>query len=79
MYLQRKRNPKLFWVSAVAPMVTVIIGCTFAYFAHAEKHGIQIVSDLTLSNLTINYFRYVGSFNAKFVMGYNKIYVIYMN
>ncbi|KAG2718525.1 hypothetical protein I3760_03G224700 [Carya illinoinensis] len=42
----RKKNPKLFWVSAIAPMVTVVIGCLFAYFAHAEDHGIQIVGHL---------------------------------
>lgn len=44
-YVKGKR-PKLFWVSAIAPMVCVIIGCVFAYFAHAEKHGIQIVGEL---------------------------------
>ncbi|CAK9152747.1 unnamed protein product [Ilex paraguariensis] len=44
-YVKRKK-PSLFWVSAIAPMVTVLIGCLFAYFAHAEKHGIQIVGDL---------------------------------
>ncbi|OWM66015.1 hypothetical protein CDL15_Pgr015441 [Punica granatum] len=42
----RKRNPRLFWVSAIAPMVTVIVGGVFAYFAHVEKHGIQIVGHL---------------------------------
>ncbi|XP_047308108.1 probable sulfate transporter 3.5 [Impatiens glandulifera] len=44
-YVKLKR-PKLFWVSAVAPMVVVVIGCLFAYFAHAEKHGIQTVGHL---------------------------------
>uniref|UniRef100_A0A5B7A5A2 Putative sulfate transporter 3.5 n=1 Tax=Davidia involucrata TaxID=16924 RepID=A0A5B7A5A2_DAVIN len=44
-YLKQKK-PRLFWVSAIAPMVIVIIGCLFAYFAHVEKHGIQIVGDL---------------------------------
>ncbi|EOY30843.1 Sulfate transporter 3,5 isoform 1 [Theobroma cacao] len=42
----RQRKPKLFWVSAMAPMVVVVVGCLFAFFAHAEKHGIQIVGDL---------------------------------
>ncbi|KAM4125243.1 hypothetical protein ACJW30_01G296600 [Castanea mollissima] len=41
-----KKKPKLFWVSAMAPLVTVVIGCLFAYFAHAEDHGIQIVGHL---------------------------------
>ncbi|WCJ29761.1 sulfate transporter 3 1 [Euphorbia peplus] len=43
---EKKRKPKLFWVSAIAPMVLIVIGCLFAYFAHAEKHGIQIVGHL---------------------------------
>ncbi|KAK3041643.1 hypothetical protein RJ639_001453 [Escallonia herrerae] len=42
----KQKRPKLFWVSAVAPMVTVVVGGLFAYFAHAEKHGIQIVGEL---------------------------------
>lgn len=42
----RKIKPKLFWVSAIAPMVTVLLGCLFAYFFHAEDHGIQIVGHL---------------------------------
>ncbi|XP_059638110.1 probable sulfate transporter 3.5 [Cornus florida] len=42
----KQMKPKLFWVTAIAPMVTVIIGCVYAYFAKAERHGIQIVGDL---------------------------------
>ncbi|CAN1240996.1 Probable sulfate transporter 3.5 [Linum perenne] len=45
-FMQRKRKPKLFWVSAIAPMSVVIIGCIFAYVLDTEKHGIQIVGDL---------------------------------
>ncbi|XP_041006687.1 probable sulfate transporter 3.5 [Juglans microcarpa x Juglans regia] len=42
----RKKKPKLFWVSAIAPMVTVVVGCLFTYFTHADDHGIQIVGHL---------------------------------
>nr|GMC58778.1 probable sulfate transporter 3.5 [Ipomoea batatas]GMC63445.1 probable sulfate transporter 3.5 [Ipomoea batatas] len=42
----KKKRPNLFWVSAIAPMVTVIVGGLFAYFAHADKHGIPIVGHL---------------------------------
>ncbi|KAL3747525.1 hypothetical protein ACJRO7_016333 [Eucalyptus globulus] len=48
----KKRNSKLFWVSAIAPMVTVVIGGLFAYLAHAEKHGIQIVITLKAGLIT---------------------------
>ncbi|KAL9242377.1 hypothetical protein vseg_016384 [Gypsophila vaccaria] len=44
-YLKTKK-PKLFWISAMAPLVTVIIGGLFAYFAHAEKYGIELVGPL---------------------------------
>ncbi|KAL7168194.1 hypothetical protein ACSBR2_038602 [Camellia fascicularis] len=43
----KQKRPRLFWVSAIGPMVVVVIGCLFAYFAHAEKHGIEIVGHLT--------------------------------
>lgn len=42
----RKKRPNLFWVSAIAPMMVVLVGCLFAYFADADKHGIQIVGHL---------------------------------
>ncbi|XP_022731117.1 probable sulfate transporter 3.5 [Durio zibethinus] len=42
----RQKKPKLFWVSAMAPMVVVVVGCLFVFFAHADKYGIQIVGDL---------------------------------
>ncbi|XP_023529388.1 probable sulfate transporter 3.5 [Cucurbita pepo subsp. pepo] len=42
----RDRNPKLFWVSAMAPMVTVIVGCLVAYLVHGSQHGILTVGRL---------------------------------
>ncbi|CAM8931523.1 unnamed protein product [Rhodiola kirilowii] len=42
----RQKKPKLFWVSAIAPIIVVLVGCAFAYFAKAEKHGIAIVGHL---------------------------------
>ncbi|CAL5443091.1 unnamed protein product [Camellia sinensis] len=43
----KQKRPRLFWVSAMGPMVVVVIGGLFAYFAHAEKHGIEIVGHLS--------------------------------
>ncbi|XP_043810652.1 probable sulfate transporter 3.5 [Manihot esculenta] len=56
----RKKRPNLFWVSAIAPMVVVIVGCLFAYFAHADKHGIQIVGHLSrgLNPLSIKHLNF---------------------
>ncbi|XP_042490647.1 probable sulfate transporter 3.5, partial [Macadamia integrifolia] len=42
-----KNRPKLFWVSAISPMATVIVGCVFAYLIHGEKHGIVTVGHLS--------------------------------
>ncbi|KAI3446974.1 hypothetical protein Pfo_003639 [Paulownia fortunei] len=52
----KKKKPKLFWVSAIGPMVVVVTGCLFAYFAHAEKHGIPIVGHLKkgVNEISIN-------------------------
>ncbi|XP_054800862.1 sulfate transporter 3.1 isoform X1 [Prosopis cineraria] len=41
-----KKQPKLFWVSAMAPLTTVILGSILVYVTHAEKHGVQVIGDL---------------------------------
>ncbi|XP_034680730.1 sulfate transporter 1.3-like [Vitis riparia] len=38
-----KKNKKLFWVPAIAPLISVILSTFFVYITHAEKHGVQIV------------------------------------
>ncbi|KAK9723807.1 hypothetical protein RND81_05G026800 [Saponaria officinalis] len=38
-----KRYIKLFWVSAIAPLVSLILSTLFVYISHADKHGVQIV------------------------------------
>ncbi|XP_061344927.1 probable sulfate transporter 3.5 [Gastrolobium bilobum] len=42
----RNRNPKLFWVSAIAPMATVMVAGVFTYLVNGQRHGIQIVGYL---------------------------------
>ncbi|XP_057742554.1 sulfate transporter 3.1-like [Arachis stenosperma] len=41
-----KRKPKLFWVSAMAPLTSVILGSFLVYFTHAENHGVQVIGEL---------------------------------
>jgi len=41
---QRKKKPNLFWVSAIAPFMVVIIGGIFAFLVKGNEHGIPIVS-----------------------------------
>lgn len=42
---QSKRNPKLFWISAMAPLVSVIVGSLFVFLSHAEQHHVQVVKN----------------------------------
>ncbi|KAF7804728.1 sulfate transporter 3.1 [Senna tora] len=41
-----KRQPKFFWVSAMAPLTSVILGSILVYVTHAEKHGVQVIGEL---------------------------------
>ncbi|XP_075087194.1 sulfate transporter 1.3 isoform X2 [Nicotiana tabacum] len=38
-----KKNKRLFWVPAIAPLVSVILSTFFVYITHAEKKGVAIV------------------------------------
>ncbi|XP_060173234.1 sulfate transporter 1.2-like isoform X2 [Lycium barbarum] len=38
-----KKNRKLFWVPAIAPLISVILSTFFVYITHAEKKGVAIV------------------------------------
>lgn len=44
MEMQSKKQPKFFWVSAMAPLTSVIFGSILVYVTHADKHGVQVVS-----------------------------------
>ncbi|KAL3839862.1 hypothetical protein ACJIZ3_024453 [Penstemon smallii] len=41
----KKKNPKLFWVSAIGPIIVVIVGCVVSYF-FAERLGLATVGNL---------------------------------
>ncbi|CAN1291624.1 Sulfate transporter 3.1 [Linum perenne] len=41
-----KKRPKFFWISALAPLTSVILGSVLVYFTHAEKHGVQVIGEL---------------------------------
>ncbi|KAJ1689451.1 hypothetical protein LUZ63_013606 [Rhynchospora breviuscula] len=42
----KEKMPKLFWVSAIAPLLVVILGGLFAFLVKGEEHGIPIVGEL---------------------------------
>lgn len=41
-----KRRPKLFWISAMAPLTSVVLGSLLVYLTHAENHGVQVIGYL---------------------------------
>ncbi|EOX94680.1 Sulfate transporter 3,1 [Theobroma cacao] len=41
-----KRRPRFFWISALAPLTSVILGSLLVYLTHAEKHGVQVIGNL---------------------------------
>lgn len=44
MYIQSKRKPKWFLLSAMAPLASVIAGSVLVYLIHGDRHGIPVVS-----------------------------------
>lgn len=42
--MQTMRKPKLFWVSAGAPLVSVILSTLVVFASKANNHGITVVS-----------------------------------
>ncbi|XP_022771139.1 sulfate transporter 3.1-like isoform X1 [Durio zibethinus] len=41
-----KRRPKFFWISAMAPLASIILGSLLVFLTHAEKHGVQVIGNL---------------------------------
>ncbi|XP_059625905.1 sulfate transporter 3.1-like [Cornus florida] len=50
-----KKRPNLFWISAMAPLTSVILGSVLVYLTHAENHGVEVIGDLKkgLNPLTV--------------------------
>ncbi|XP_057992861.1 sulfate transporter 3.1 isoform X2 [Hevea brasiliensis] len=43
---QSKRKPCFFWINAMAPLTSVVLGSVLVYLTHAEKHGVQVIGHL---------------------------------
>ncbi|KAG2536344.1 hypothetical protein PVAP13_9NG182200 [Panicum virgatum] len=41
-----KKKKKLFWMSATAPLISVIISTFFVYITRADKHGVAVVKNI---------------------------------
>lgn len=45
-WLQGKKNKKFFWLSAIAPLVSVILSTLSVFLVRADKHGVKIVKHI---------------------------------
>lgn len=53
MILQSIKKPKLFWVSAGAPLASVLLSTLLVFAFKAQNHGISVVSFSMLQILII--------------------------
>ncbi|KAH6827183.1 sulfate transporter 1 [Perilla frutescens var. hirtella] len=62
-----KRKKKLFWVSAIAPLISVIVSTFFVYITRADKKGVQIVKhiDKGINPSSIHEIYFTGTYVAK--------------
>lgn len=44
--MQGRRKKKLFWVSAIAPLISVILSTLIVFLSRADKHGVKIVKQV---------------------------------
>lgn len=43
IYFQGRRNKKLFWLPAIAPLLSVILSTLIVYLSKADKNGVNII------------------------------------
>ncbi|KAI3752838.1 hypothetical protein L2E82_24876 [Cichorium intybus] len=62
-----KKNKKLFWVPAIAPLISVIISTFFVFLTRADKDGVQIVRHIEkgLNPSSAHQIFFSGDFLAK--------------
>lgn len=62
-----KRKKSLFWVPAVAPLISVILSTFFVYLTRADKEGVKIVRHIEqgLNPSSINKIYFTGDYLAK--------------
>ncbi|KAL0454396.1 UNVERIFIED_CONTAM: Sulfate transporter 1.3 [Sesamum latifolium] len=61
-----KKNRKLFWIPAIAPLISVIISTFFVFITHAEKKGVQIVNHIErgINPPSVHKIHFTGSYVA---------------
>ncbi|CAL9118628.1 unnamed protein product [Musa textilis] len=66
-YIGKKKQQQLFWVPAIAPLISVILATFSVYITRADKHGVQIVKKIEkgINPSSVDHIRFAGSFAAK--------------
>ncbi|KAK6143696.1 hypothetical protein DH2020_024044 [Rehmannia glutinosa] len=59
-----KKNKKLFWIPAIAPLISVIVSTFFVFITHAEKKGVQIVNHIErgINPSSLHQIHFTGSY-----------------
>ncbi|PIN09080.1 Sulfate/bicarbonate/oxalate exchanger SAT-1 and related transporters (SLC26 family) [Handroanthus impetiginosus] len=62
-----KKNKKLFWVPAIAPLISVILSTFFVYITRADKNGVQIVKHIEkgINPSSVNEIYFTGDYLLK--------------
>ena len=45
-FSQGRRNKKLFWLPAIAPLISVVLSTLLVYLTSADEHGIMIIKHI---------------------------------
>ncbi|KAG0562644.1 hypothetical protein KC19_9G162200 [Ceratodon purpureus] len=61
-----QKKKKLFWISAIAPLTSVILSTLFVFITRADKHGVKIVGHIKkgINPISANQFFLSGSLAA---------------
>ncbi|KAK8624759.1 hypothetical protein V6N13_089646 [Hibiscus sabdariffa] len=62
-----KKKKTLFWVPAIAPLISVILSTFFVYITRADKHGVQIVKHIRrgINPASVDQIFFSGEYLAK--------------
>lgn len=47
IFFQARKYKKLFWLAAMAPLVSVIVSTVVVFLTRADKHGVKIVKHIS--------------------------------
>ncbi|KAL7157198.1 hypothetical protein ABFS83_02G061300 [Erythranthe nasuta] len=62
-----KKSKKLFWIPAIAPLISVIVSTSCVYITHAERRGVKIVGSFEkgINPPSLHEIHFTGSYMMK--------------